>query len=280
MPGYSPDGGIIVLRHGAASSIATLDTTATLGPTPVTVFPQYGFWTQPAARLSPDGTQLAFAARPPGQKKWNADLWITARNMSIPPQFTSANGQTLGDTDVVLPVTILEQHAFQMTVAAADPDTDRLTYWAAYLSRGMTFEPSTQVFSWTPASGTAGSTFPVKFVVTTASGGTDELIAAIAVVRTLRPGGPAAAGEVVRQATNGLFRNQFLIMAPGRFGTPVGLEIFDVRGRRLRRLLGSAGAQLIWDARDAAGQPMPAGIYFYKMESAETRRVGKFVLLR
>jgi len=46
-------------------------------------------------------------------------------------------------------------------------------------------------------------------------------------------------------------------------GARVSVEIFDVTGRRLRRL-GGAG-ELLWDGRDAAGRPVPAGLYLARL---------------
>jgi hypothetical protein len=73
------------------------------------------------------------------------------------------------------------------------------------------------------------------------------------------------------------------------FRVPAGsgratLSVFDVRGRRVRSLLdglvteGSGTAT--WDARDDRGRPVPAGIYFYRLETADGTATGKTTLLR
>ncbi len=62
-------------------------------------------------------------------------------------------------------------------------------------------------------------------------------------------------------------RIDFSIAAPGR----VRLEIFDVRGRTVARLLDGdrpGGRQLVaWDGRDAHGDPVPSGVYFCRLRA-------------
>lgn len=54
---------------------------------------------------------------------------------------------------------------------------------------------------------------------------------------------------------------------------PVTLDLFDIRGRRLRRYLertslGPGDAHLDWDGRDATGHRLPAGRYLLRLEAA------------
>ena len=51
------------------------------------------------------------------------------------------------------------------TVTASDPDGDGLTFSASNVPTGASFNPSTRVFSWTPAFGDAGN-YNVTFTVT------------------------------------------------------------------------------------------------------------------
>jgi len=51
------------------------------------------------------------------------------------------------------------------TVTASDPDGDNLTFSASNVPTGASFNPSTRVFSWTPAFGDAGN-YDVTFTVT------------------------------------------------------------------------------------------------------------------
>jgi glucose/arabinose dehydrogenase len=68
----------------------------------------------------------------------------------------------------------------------------------------------------------------------------------------------------------------FSVSLPLAYGIPeagrVWLEVFDVRGRRIRRLVdaeASAGTHRVaWDGRDDAGRGLGAGIYFVRLATA------------
>jgi hypothetical protein len=72
------------------------------------------------------------------------------------------------------------------------------------------------------------------------------------------------------------------------FGLPVGgavrLEIYDVRGRLLRRLLDAAlpagRHRVFWDGRDGGGGSAPSGVYFYRLRWAGSERARRMLLLR
>ncbi len=60
--------------------------------------------------------------------------------------------------------------------------------------------------------------------------------------------------------------------------------IYDVNGRRVRSLVHDPEAQagthhLMIERRDARGEPIAAGVYFYRIESADGVRQGRFVIL-
>ena len=67
---------------------------------------------------------------------------------------------------------------------------------------------------------------------------------------------------------------------PGR----VLLQVFDVSGRAVRTLVDEwkeTGAYAsVWDGRDAAGDPLPSGAYFYTIKAGEFVGRHKMVLLR
>jgi len=81
---------------------------------------------------------------------------------------------------------------------------------------------------------------------------------------------------------------------PGRGAAT--LEIFDASGRRVRTLAAPPGgiavtgedavapaasfAHVEWDGRDAAGTPVPAGVYFYRAGGAGAGPRGKISRLR
>ena len=60
------------------------------------------------------------------------------------------------------------------------------------------------------------------------------------------------------------------------------LSLYDLRGRRLRRIVKSLPAgtpTMIWDGRDASGRAMPAGVYLARVEALGRVDTRKFVLL-
>jgi hypothetical protein len=87
-----------------------------------------------------------------------------------------------------------------------------------------------------------------------------------------------------------------LIAAPNPFGRSttiqfglasaarVWLAIYDVGGRTIRvledRVLEAGLHERVWDGRDAAGQAMPSGIYFYQLGGDLRQTAGRIVLTR
>jgi hypothetical protein len=62
--------------------------------------------------------------------------------------------------------TVNEDALLQFTITAADPDGDALTYSASNLPSGASFDPTTQIFSWTPGYNQAGVYTNIEFTVT------------------------------------------------------------------------------------------------------------------
>ena len=62
------------------------------------------------------------------------------------------------------------------------------------------------------------------------------------------------------------------------------LTVYDVTGRRVRILsegVREAGTHTVtWDGRNAAGRPLPAGVYFYRLQASAGRLEGRAVLSR
>ena len=67
-------------------------------------------------------------------------------------------------------------------------------------------------------------------------------------------------------------------------GTDLGLDILDVRGRRVRALwqgsLHSSGRDFVWDGRDDAGAPLPSGVYVARLHAAGATQSERLTLVR
>jgi predicted outer membrane repeat protein len=83
--------------------------------------------------------------------------------------------------------------------------------------------------------------------------------------------------------------NPFTARTTVRFGlaqaAPVALDVYDLAGRRVRRLANgesyAAGAHAIeWDARDDAGRTVRAGVYFCRLRAGAYVAVKRMILLR
>jgi flagellar hook assembly protein FlgD len=62
------------------------------------------------------------------------------------------------------------------------------------------------------------------------------------------------------------------------------VRVFDAHGALVREIyrgsLGEGEHTATWDGRDDSGRAMPSGVYFGRIETAETQAVHKVVLLK
>jgi len=62
------------------------------------------------------------------------------------------------------------------------------------------------------------------------------------------------------------------------------LEVFDVAGKRIRKLIGNdlaAGPhEVVWHGRDEAGHVVPSGVYYYRLEAGKFHETKQMVLLK
>jgi len=98
------------------------------------------------------------------------------------------------------------------------------------------------------------------------------------------PGGVPAADTRLGMSPNPLRSDAQLGFATAREGR-VSVGIFDLEGRRVRRLLDEAlepaGAHsLRFDGRADGGAPLRDGVYFYQIRSADGPRTGRFVIMK
>ncbi len=102
------------------------------------------------------------------------------------------------------------------------------------------------------------------------------------------PATQAPAALVARTQLAGVFPNPFghdalvgfELAAPER----VSLEVYDLRGARVRTLASGAWGpgryQLRWNGDDLSGRPVPGGIYLIRFDAGTYRKVEKAVLMR
>jgi len=98
--------------------------------------------------------------------------FVTVSTTSVSPQDTSAKTTVVcgpNQPPVLDPIgdkTVHEGNLLEFTVTAWDPNDDIINYSADNLPVGANFDPGTQAFSWTPASGQADIYPGVFFTVT------------------------------------------------------------------------------------------------------------------
>ena len=97
---------------------------------------------------------------------------------------------------------------------------------------------------------------------------------------------PPAGGDVVVPATFGVYPNPALVSeaslglrARDLSGPFVG-QVYDVRGRVVKQLLGNATSGGLWDGTDENGSAVRPGLYFLRIDSGGKTRVGRVVLVR
>ena len=118
----------------------------------------------------------------------NYDVFFTVTDDGSPPLSDSETVTiTVGDVNrppVLNPIgtkRVEESELLEFTITATDPDNDALTYSASDLPAGASFDPLTQVFSWTPDEGDAGS-YKVIFTVTDGVDSDTEEVTIIVIV--------------------------------------------------------------------------------------------------
>jgi hypothetical protein len=91
--------------------------------------------------------------------------------------------------------------------------------------------------------------------------------------------GPALTVRTKENPVRGAGRLELTLPADGA----VELSLFDVAGRRLRRLelAGTAGTlSHDWDSRDDAGRPLPSGVYFLRVRQGNASVTTRLTFLR
>jgi len=93
---------------------------------------------------------------------------------------------------------------------------------------------------------------------------------------------PSAPVTVIGNAPNPFRRMTSIEFRVGGAG-PVLVDIFDVRGRHVRRLehdaVAAGSQQVVWDGRDGGGRTAPAGVYVYRVSAGGRNASGRMLLV-
>jgi len=288
-PAYSPDGKIVIAGMGPQITDGvfthTLDAALTTKPKiPNFVDSRFaskriGDFPILSPVLSPDGTRLALISN---------QIWAAKQSMNKPPVITAlfeeGSQGSVADTAVTKTfnnVPINESTAFVFTTS--DPEGDAITCSAYMLQPWMQFQPSLCRLTVTPPASALGKTFYVKLVATTASGGTDAIIAIIKILEVASSAGrfsTAGARDESGLDSPNPATGQFFLSTPYAPGVPARLDIFDLTGRKVSEVRGLSGKRLEWNGIDRSGRRVQPGIYLYRLDVGRERRDGKFVLVR
>ena len=67
-------------------------------------------------------------------------------------------------------------------------------------------------------------------------------------------------------------------------GSQVRLDVFDLRGRRVRQLMrgyqDGGSQQTVWDRNDDAGRSVASGVYFVRLDTELETSNGRVVVIR
>jgi len=198
-PFYSPDAKIVVTGLGDNTNLWTVATLESAKPASTVMavrsnYPDYKDGsTFPI--VSPDGTRLAMAARDPRiAGAVNAQVFASRRNMNLPPQVTTVGTTAVVDSSTVANFCVQQGGNYFFTIVAVDPEGDALTYDAFFMQPWMSFDQTLRRLTVAPG-GVTGKAYNVVLQVTTASGGTDRIIARF----TVGCSGPGFAGKAVEE---------------------------------------------------------------------------------
>jgi hypothetical protein len=112
----------------------------------------------------------------------------------------------------------------------------------------------------------------------------DKTVTADFGVPTGVPGTTAHAVTLLMPARPNPFRQSATLAFSVARGGPVALAIYSVSGRQVRLLVDEpreAGEyQVTWDGRDDGGKPMPAGVYYARLKTADRALIRTITYLK
>ncbi len=112
-------------------------------------------------------------------------------------------------------------------------------------------------------------------------GGEVSLDASFDVTPASSPVGDSGVGSYLTAGPNPMSERTMIAFA-GAPQRTVQLDVFDVRGRLVKRLIegGSSSGRVAWDGRDANGRRVPQGTYFLRMHSGGEVHQQKVAVVR
>ena len=165
------------------------------------------------------------------------------------------------------------------------------------LTNGVRLSPTWQLITVDYTTLASGSTLDFNVKDYPVVAGETFLTDNISIYNVTGQAAPAIAGPAQAAATEVMairpleplvyptpFRSEAtLSFATSRSG-PLRVEVMDLQGRRVRQLVDDsdtpAGLHQLTIQRQGGGEPLGAGIYFYRIEALEGVRTGRFVILR
>lgn len=183
-----------------------------------------------------------------------------------------------------------ETQLLEFRVSATDPDLTIPSLSTGSLPAGASFVDSLNgagSFSWTPSLGQAGL-YNVTF---TASDGflADSEVVAITVdsiptgIDDINPRNLPKRYSLSQNYPNPFNANTQIVFALPKAGHTT-LEVFNILGQKVNTLVNeylTAGNKVVnWDGRDDRRQPVPSGIYLYKLRSGEFVERKKMLYLK
>lgn len=111
-----------------------------------------------------------------------------------------------------------------------------------------------------------------------------ELVSAVDPESGDRNGDPQATGVRLRANVPNPFNPMTTIRFDLHRTGPVALDVYDLRGRHVRRLAEgrqeSGSYAVVWDGRDANGRAVASGTYLYQLRAGATSQVRRMLLVR
>jgi hypothetical protein len=158
------------------------------------------------------------------------------------------------------------------------------------LDQGLTWR---EIFAGLPATGAGGFPWAVPLAALAQEFSPDEATRNLVRVVAFAPFGPVASRPLVVYRDGGLqpalllgppYPNpavtevRLLLSLPA--GSPGELNLFDIRGRRLRQWQLTGGKQLlVWDGLDGQGRRAAAGLYIFRLDATGRSASQKVVFL-